>query len=89
VGAAPTSAAPTRLCLERYFGGRWTRLLSDLVCRQVGKLELFDLEGNGYYHFVARSTGKCLDVPGASTADGVQLQQYTCSGTAAQSFKMN
>jgi hypothetical protein len=46
-------------------------------------------EGNGYYRFVARSTGKCLDVPGASTADGVQLQQYTCNGTAAQSFKMN
>jgi beta-glucanase (GH16 family) len=46
-------------------------------------------EGGGYYHFVARSTGKCLDVPGASTADGVQLQQYTCNGTAAQSFRMN
>jgi len=46
-------------------------------------------EGNGYYHLVARHTGKCLDVPNASTADSVQLQQYTCNGSAAQSFKMN
>jgi hypothetical protein len=44
-------------------------------------------EGNGRYHFVSRNSGKCLDVPGASTAD-VQLQQYTCNGTAAQSFML-
>jgi Ricin-type beta-trefoil lectin domain-like len=43
-------------------------------------------EGNGYYHFVSRNSGKCLDVPGASTASGVQLQQYGCNGSAAQSF---
>ena len=45
-------------------------------------------EGNGYYHFVSRNSGKCLDTPGASTADGIQLQQYTCNGTAAQSFRL-
>jgi Trehalose utilisation/Ricin-type beta-trefoil lectin domain len=45
-------------------------------------------EGNGYYHFVSRNGGKCLDTPGASTADSVQLQQYTCNGTAAQSFRL-
>jgi len=44
--------------------------------------------GNGYYRFIARHSGKCLDVPGSSTADGVQLQQYTCNGTAAQSFRL-
>ncbi|MCU7722272.1 ThuA domain-containing protein [Actinoplanes sp. KI2] len=43
-------------------------------------------EGGGYYHLVNRNSGKCLDVPGASTADGVQLVQYTCNGTGAQSF---
>lgn len=43
-------------------------------------------EGQGYYRFVARHSGKCLDVPGASTAVALQLQQYTCNGTAAQSF---
>ena len=34
------------------------------------------------------ASGKCLDVPGASTADSVQLVQYTCNGTAAQSFRL-
>jgi len=42
--------------------------------------------GNGTYKFVARNSGLCLDVPSASTANGVQLQQYTCNGTAAQAF---
>lgn len=44
--------------------------------------------GNGYYNFVARNSGLCLDVPGASTVNGVQLQQYTCNATAAQGFKL-
>jgi subtilisin family serine protease len=42
--------------------------------------------GGGYYRVVARHSGKCLDVPGASTADSVQLQQWTCNATNAQSF---
>ncbi|TDU87213.1 ricin-type beta-trefoil lectin protein [Kribbella voronezhensis] len=46
-------------------------------------------EADGAYHLVNRNSGKCLDVPGASTADGLQLQQYTCNGTAAQSFRVN
>jgi aryl-phospho-beta-D-glucosidase BglC (GH1 family) len=45
-------------------------------------------EANGYYHFIARHSGKCLDVPGASTGDSVQLQQYTCNNSAAQSFQL-
>ena len=45
-------------------------------------------EGNGYYHFVALNSGRCIDVPGASTADSVQLQQYDCNGTSAQSFRL-
>ncbi|HET6504117.1 MAG TPA: RICIN domain-containing protein [Amycolatopsis sp.] len=40
------------------------------------------------YHFVNRFSGKCLDVPSASTSDSVQLQQYTCNGTGAQSFTL-
>ncbi|MBL7259399.1 ThuA domain-containing protein [Paractinoplanes lichenicola] len=44
-------------------------------------------EGGGYYHYVNRGSGKCLDVPAASTADGVQLVQYACNGTGAQSFR--
>ena len=42
--------------------------------------------GNGLYKFVARNSGLCLDVPGASTSNGVQLQQYTCNGTGAQAW---
>ncbi|MFC6081282.1 PQQ-dependent sugar dehydrogenase [Sphaerisporangium aureirubrum] len=30
--------------------------------------------------------GKCLDVRGASAADGTQIQIYTCNGTAAQTW---
>lgn len=45
--------------------------------------------GNGYYKFVGVGSGLCLDVPGASTSNGVQLQIYTCNGTEAQSFLLN
>jgi hypothetical protein len=44
--------------------------------------------GNGYYKFVGQGSGLCLDTPGASTANSVQLQIYTCNGTAAQAFKL-
>jgi hypothetical protein len=46
-------------------------------------------EADGSYHFVNRNSGKCLDVPAASMQDSVQLVQYTCNGTAAQSFRVN
>ncbi|MET7700757.1 RICIN domain-containing protein [Streptomyces sp. NPDC005485] len=46
-------------------------------------------ESGGTYRFVNRNSGKCLDVPGASTADSVQLQQYSCNGSQAQSFYVN
>ncbi|PWI44855.1 RICIN domain-containing protein [Streptomyces sp. ICBB 8177] len=46
-------------------------------------------ETSGRYHFVNHYSGLCLDVPGASTADSVQLQQYTCNGTGAQSFSLD
>ncbi|MEV6738861.1 RICIN domain-containing protein [Streptomyces sp. NPDC051104] len=45
-------------------------------------------DGGGAYHFVNRNSGKCLDAPGASTADSVQFVQYTCNGTAAQRFQV-
>ena len=44
--------------------------------------------GNGFYKFVGVSSGRCLDVPAASTANGVQLDIYDCNGTGAQSFKL-
>lgn len=45
-------------------------------------------EGGGDFRLVNRHSGKCLDVPAASTADSVQLVQYTCNGTAAQRFRI-
>ncbi|WP_443742643.1 RICIN domain-containing protein [Umezawaea endophytica] len=45
-------------------------------------------QAGGSYRFVSRLSGKCLDVPGASTAESVQLQQYTCNGSSAQSFNL-
>jgi hypothetical protein len=44
--------------------------------------------GNGAYKFVARNSAKCLDVPGASSAVLIPLQQYDCNGTAAQSYTL-
>jgi endoglucanase len=44
--------------------------------------------GNGNFKFVGRASGRCLDVPGASTANGVQLQIYDCNGTGAQAWKI-
>src|SRR5579863_8082815 len=44
--------------------------------------------GSGYYKFVGEGSGLCLDVPGNSTATGVQLEIYTCNGTTAQAFKL-
>ena len=45
--------------------------------------------GSNQYKFVGVGSGRCLDVPGASTANGVQLQIYDCNGTEAQSFYLN
>lgn len=45
-------------------------------------------DGAGAFRLVNRNSGKCLDVPAASTSDGVQLVQYTCNGTAAQRFQV-
>jgi aryl-phospho-beta-D-glucosidase BglC (GH1 family) len=44
--------------------------------------------GGGYYKFVGVGSGRCLDTPGASKANGVQLDIYDCNGTEAQSFKL-
>jgi hypothetical protein len=44
--------------------------------------------GNGVYKFVARNSSKCLDVPGASAAVLIPLQQYDCNGTVAQSYTL-
>ena len=44
--------------------------------------------GNGVYKFVARNSSKCLDVPDASSAVSIRLQQFYCNGTGAQSYTL-
>jgi len=43
---------------------------------------------NGEYIFTARSSGKCFDVQNNSTGDNTPIQQYTCNGTTAQSWRL-
>ncbi|WP_223167811.1 RICIN domain-containing protein [Nonomuraea sp. SYSU D8015] len=50
--------------------------------------EVRDL-GTGYYQIVAGHSGKCLDVPSSSTADGTRLIQYTCTSGQNQQFTRN
>ncbi|MCX5252175.1 ThuA domain-containing protein [Streptomyces sp. NBC_00201] len=44
-------------------------------------------EPSGRYHLVARHSGKCLSAA-ATAADGVQLSQRACDGSAAQRFQL-
>jgi chitodextrinase len=44
--------------------------------------------GDGTYHFVAKSTGKCLALKDASKADGGTVEQRTCALTPAQAFRL-
>jgi glucosylceramidase len=48
------------------------------------------LQSNGSYTFTARNSGnECLDVTNHSTANGTQLQQWTCIvGDTAQAFQL-
>jgi hypothetical protein len=42
--------------------------------------------GGGSGRLVAPFSGKCLDVNGAGTANGTKIQEWTCNGSAAQTF---
>jgi len=40
-----------------------------------------------WFKLVSKNSGKCLDVPNASTLENIQLQQYSCWGGANQQFQ--
>ncbi len=40
-----------------------------------------------WFKLVSKNSGMCLDVPGASTTENVQLQQYTCGTGDNQKFQ--
>jgi hypothetical protein len=52
--------------------------------------EIFQLNptSDGYYTITPLSDGKCLEVAGASTADGAQIVQWTCSGADNQKWQL-
>lgn len=41
---------------------------------------------DGYFNLIAEHSGKCLDVPVASTTPGVRLQQFACNSGTNQQF---
>jgi hypothetical protein len=43
---------------------------------------------SGNVKFVTSVSGKCLDVAGAGSADGTNIQEWTCNGTGAQTFQV-
>jgi hypothetical protein len=45
--------------------------------------------GGGQYEIVNANSGKCVDVSAASTANGANIQLWTCNGTGAQRFRVN
>ncbi len=45
-------------------------------------------EAGDEYHFIARHSDRCLDVPSGTNLD-VQLQQWTCNGLAPQAFALS
>jgi hypothetical protein len=74
-------------------GGAWQTADSAPIQLYTSKVETNEewmpvSVGNGAYKFVVKSSSKCLDVPGASSATLLQLQQFDCNGTAAQSFTL-
>jgi hypothetical protein len=74
-------------------GGAWQTADGALIQLYTSKSETNEewmpvSVGNGAYRFVVKNSGKCLDVPGASSAVLLQLQQYTCNGTGAQSYTL-
>jgi glucosylceramidase len=44
---------------------------------------------SGAYALKARHSGKCLEVPDGTSANGTRLRQATCNGSAAQTFRLN
>jgi hypothetical protein len=74
-------------------GGPWQTADGALIQLYTSKAETNEewmpvSVGNGAYQFVVKNSGKCLDVPGASSAVLLQLQQYTCNGSGAQSYTL-
>jgi chitinase len=58
------------------------RIMAAAKATQPGAL------ADGTYTIASAFSGKCVDIAGASTANGAQVQQYQCNGTGAQTFAL-
>jgi uncharacterized repeat protein (TIGR01451 family) len=56
----------------------------------TGRAQMWEpvAEAGGTFHFINRNSARCLDVPSKSPSAGLQLEQVTCNGSAAQSFTL-
>jgi hypothetical protein len=63
-------------CGEGANNQRWNLMLAEVV------------SGTQYYTMVSVNSGKCLDVPNASTSVGVQLQQFGCNNGDNQKWSL-
>ena len=43
---------------------------------------------SGYYEFIDRNSGLCLNVPGGANTNGLQLQINTCNAATSESFTL-
>jgi hypothetical protein len=88
-----SAASPSNMLVWDVTGGAWQTADGALIQLYTSKVETNEewmpvSVGNGAYKFVVKNSGKCLDVPGASSAVLLHLQQYTCNGTGAQSYTL-
>src|SRR5262249_22066521 len=82
------TAAAANKCLQ--FAGRASEehALAELAPCDKSTAQRFKLQpapGN-YWRFIGAVSGKCLDVQGVSSDDGVLVQQFTCNGGPNQDW---
>jgi len=69
------------------FKVRWAGQSFDytLPARSVAS---FKWDARAYYRLVNRSTGRCVDIAGPSTADGANIHQWACHTGSSQQWAM-
>src|SRR5262249_33517823 len=55
----------------------------------VGSNDESIVVGNFYNFGTLSHPGSCMDARARASANGTQIQEWTCNGTPAQSFKVN
>lgn len=84
----------SHLCMDVAYGATWDGARIQQWDCYGGAPEKWRLDyvstvgGYTYYAFVNVNSGKCLDVPGGSTAWGVELQQWSCWGGDMQQWAL-